>query len=252
MSVSHIQQGNKMKKIDIKKMAVTACLSTMMFAPLTHAANDGWYVGSYVGSFEVDDTAFTSNGVVAGVQSPRSVAIDSARDIGFGGSLGYRFKGNRFGAVRVEGEVQYSKHEVDAINFNGNVFQRSDDFVQGKIETLQAFVNVVQEFKGLSKGIRPYVGVGVGLSEFYGDFQYNPVLGAEIDDDDIGFAYQFIVGVDVDLSKRLTGFIDYHYIKGDSFDLDRTGGGAGGFSETSQNGDFDIDAFTIGVRYSFK
>ena len=60
------------------------------------------------------------------------------------------------------------------------------------------------------------------------------------------------VGVDVDLTKRLTGFIDYHYVKGDSFDLDRTGGGAGGFAETTQNGDFDIDAFTIGIRYSFK
>ena len=242
----------KKNTLNFKKIAVAACLSTVMVTPMAQAANDGWYVGASVGSYDVDDSTFSSNGVVGGVQSPRSVTVDSDSDIGFGGTVGYRFKGNKFGAVRVEGEFQYSKHDVETINFNVAEFQRSDGFVQGDIETTQLFVNVVQEFKGLSKGVRPYVGVGFGLSEFYGDFQYNPTLGAEIDDDDIGLAYQFFIGVDVDLTDRLTGFADYHFIKTDDFDLERTGGGAGGFSSTLQEGDVDLDVFTVGLRYSFK
>jgi len=241
-----------MKKHYLKKIIVAAGLSTLLTVPLAHAANDGWYVGSYIASFDVDTTSFTSDGIVNDVQSPRSVTIGSDSDVGFGGTLGYRFKGTQFGAVRIEGELQYSKHDVDSINFNGNVFQRSQGFVQGDIETTQVFVNAVQEFNGLSKYVRPYVGVGLGLSEFYGDFQYNPVLGAEIDDDDISLAYQFFVGVDVDLTKRLTGFVDYHFVGTDSFDLDRVGGGPGGGAQTSQEGDIDLDVFSIGLRYSFK
>jgi len=237
-----------------KGLAIAALSLAVAFASsTTYAANEGWYLGSSISSVDIDDTTISSNEVVNGVQSPRNITIDSDSDIGFGGSIGYRFKGNSLGAIRLEGELQYSKHDVEGINFNGNVFSDSTGTVEGDVEVLSAFVNISQEFNGLFPGVRPYVGVGIGISEFYGDFRYNPMLSANVDsEDDTAFAYQFFVGLDVDLTERFTGFIDYRFVEIDDIELDRFGGGPGGPATTSQEGDVELDALTIGLRYSFR
>lgn len=237
---------------NLKKIALVACIPALMASSPSFAAENGWYIGSYIGSFDVDDVALNSNSQVNGVQSSRNLAVGSDSDTGFGFTSGYRFEGSQFGAIRIEGELHYSKHDVDSINFNGNQFSESQGFVDGDIETTSLFINAVQEFDGLiSDKVRPYIGVGIGLTEFYGDFRYNPNLSARVDDDDTALSYQIFLGLDLDLTEKITGFIDYHFVKTDDFDLDRFGGGAGGPASTSQNGDIDLDALTVGLRYSF-
>jgi len=231
---------------------LTISLGLATVTSIGHAEQEGWYLGSSISSVDIDDTAFSSNGQVNGVQSPRNLVVSSDSDVGFGGSIGYRFSGNSWGGIRVEGEFQYSKHDVEQINFNGNVFTDSQGFVEGKVEALSGFINIAQEFGGLGV-VRPYVGIGVGLTEFYGDFRYNPNLSANVDsDDDTAFAYQAFVGLDVDFTDRITGFIDYRFVETDEIELDRFGGGAGGPALTSQEGEVELDAFTLGLRYSFR
>jgi len=236
----------------LKSAAYVSFLSAMVAAVPVHAANEGWYISNSIGSIDVDDVSLNSNGAVNGIQSPRNLTIGSDSDVAFGFAGGYRFKGTQFGAVRVEGELQYGRNDVDQINFNNNVFTADQGFVEGDIESTSLFVNVAQEFEGLAGSVRPYVGIGIGLTEFYGDFRYNPNLTANIDDDDIAFSYQLFAGIDVDLTERFTGFIDYHFVKTEDFELDRFGGGAGGPAQTSQEGDVELGIFSIGLRYSFK
>ena len=129
---------------------------------------------------------------------------------------------------------------------------RDRGFVEGDIETTSVFINIAQEFEGLASGVRPYVGLGLGLTEFYGDFRYNPNLAANVDDDDLAFSYQLFAGLDIDLTDRFTGFIDYHFVKTEDFELERFGGGPGGPSQTDQEGDLELGIFSIGLRYSFQ
>ncbi len=236
----------------LKKTASLAFLTAMVASNPVHAANEGWYVSSYIGSLDVDDVSLTSNDVVNGVQSPRNLTVGSDSDVAFGGALGKRFKGTKFGAVRIEGELSYARNDVSDINFNNNIFSDSQGFVEGDIESTSVFLNIAQEFNGLATGVRPYLGIGLGLTEFYGDFRYNPNLAANIDDDDLALSYQVFAGLDVDLTDRFTGFIDYHLVKTDDFELNRFGGGAGGPAETSQQGDIEVGLLTVGLRYSFK
>jgi len=247
------------KTKQVKSLMIAACSLTVAFSSITsHAAEEGWYVGSSISAVDFDDTTLTSNEFIGTALSPRSIEIESDSDIGLGGTIGYRFKGHSLGAVRVEGEFLYSSHDVDGIDFesgpvNPPQFDQSGVNVAGDIESISLFVNVIQEFNGLFPGVRPFVGVGVGISEFYGDFQYNPVLGASVDsEDDIGLAYQFFVGIDVDITKKFTGYVSYRTVGVEEVELDRFGGGVGGIAtETSQEGDVDFDAFTVGLRYSF-
>jgi len=236
----------------IKATASLALLVSMTALSPTYAANEGWYISNYIGSIDVDDVSLNSNELVNGVQSPRSLTISSDSDVAFGFAGGYRFQGSQFGAVRLEAELQYAKNGVEQINFNNNVFNSSQGFVEGDIESTSLFLNVAQEFNGLATGVRPYIGVGLGLTEFYGDFRYNPNLTANVGDDDLALSYQVFVGVDVDLTDRFTGFVDYHFVKTEDFQLDRFGGGAGGPAVTSQEGDVELGLFTLGVRYSFR
>ncbi len=238
---------------NLKAMTIAiAGLTASVMSTSSFAANDGWYLATTLSTVDVDDTTFSSNGLVNGVQSPRSLEVSSDSDVGLGGSIGYRFKGNSWGGIRVEGELQYSKHDVEGINFNGNIFSASQGFVEGDVEALSVFVNIAQEFEGLGR-IRPYVGVGIGITEFYGDFRYNPNLTANVDsDDDTAFAYQAFAGFDVDLTERFTGFIDYRFVETGDIELERFGGGAGGPALTIQEGEVELDALTIGLRYSFR
>jgi len=213
----------------------------------SQAAEPGWYLGSTLSSIDVDDAQFNSNSL-----GPRNLTINSDSDVGFGGSVGYRFAGNSLGGIRLEGEFLYSEQDVEQINFNGNVFNQSQGSVDGEIEVLSGFINIAQEFDGLGY-LRPYVGVGIGITQLEADFAYNPNLTANIDsDDDTAFSYQAFVGVDVDLSDRFTGYIDYRRIETDDLELNRFGGGAGGPATTLQEGEIEVDAITVGLRYSFK
>ncbi len=202
------------------------------------SAHAGWYTESSIFQSDVDDTSLTSDG--------RDVEAELDEEIGFSTAVGYKFKGHSLGAVRVDLEYLNTDNDNEEINFNGNIFNGSA--VGGSLETEALFLNVIQEFNTGSPYI-PYVGVGVGLVNVDSDLRYGPV--ANISDDDTVFGYNFVVGLDVKLSKKFTGFIEYRYLETNDVDLDRLGGGPGGLAVTSQSGDIQIDTIGVGLRYSF-
>ncbi len=205
---------------------------------LSSAQAGGWYTESSIFQSDVDDTSLTSTG--------RDVEAELDEDIGFSTAIGYKFKGHSLGAVRVDLEYISTDNDNDEIDFNGNIF--TGDAVGGSIETDSLFLNVIQEFKTGTAYV-PYVGVGIGFVNVDSDISYGPV--ANITDDDTVFGYNFVVGLDVKLSKKFTGFVEYRYLETNDVDLDRFGGGPGGLLETSQSGDIQIDTIGVGLRYSF-
>jgi len=226
------------KKLLMNRNAIAIFTFVGVQAMSIASAQAGWYTESSIFQSDVDDTSLTSEG--------RDVEAELDEDIGFSSAIGYKFKGHSLGAVRADLEYIRTDNDNDGIDFNGNIF--SGSAVGGSIETNSLFLNVIQEFN-TGTAYTPYVGVGVGFVDVDSDLSYGPV--ANIRDDDTVFAYNVVVGLDVKLSKKFTGFVEYRYLETNDVDLDRFGGGPGGILETSQSGDVQIDTIGVGLRYSF-
>ena len=75
--------------------------------------------------------------------------------------------------------------------------------------------------------------------------------GANINDDDNVFGYQFMVGSSLLLTENFDLFVEYRRTYADDLELDRRGGGPGGLAVTKQETDYESDAFLAGVRFRF-
>ncbi len=227
------------KKTCSKKSITLALLITGMQAAAIAPAQADWYVESSIIESDLSDSSLVSTG--------REVNGTFDSDIGFAGAIGYTHSENSLGALTLEAEYLSTQNDTSTINFNGNDFSGSN--VAGSIETQSIFINAIQSFG--DGAVIPYVGVGLGYSQVESDIAYNPTLSARINDDDNTFSYQFIAGLNVPFSDNFTGFAEYRYVDFGDVELSRTGGGPGGVATTTQSGDIDLDAFAIGLRYTY-
>ncbi|UTW44971.1 porin family protein [bacterium SCSIO 12696] len=228
-----------------KKILLTAIASGLMIAGNSALASDdeGVYASINYGIYDIDSVDANSDG--------RNVAADFDDDNGFGLAVGYQFKGNSWGNVRVEFEYQNYDNDAEVVNFNGNVFTRGAGTVAGDVEVDSYMVNVTQELAQWDK-FTPYVGIGLGIQDIDANFQYNPTLGASINDSDTVFAYQAFLGLDYSITEPLKAFVEYRFQGTEDADLTRAGGGPGGFQLTVQDSDFDTsDSILLGLRYHF-
>ena len=93
------------------------------------------------------------------------------------------------------------------------------------------------------------MGVGLGYVDVDSDLSYAP--GANINDDDGAFGYQFQIGSSLLLTDNFDLFAEYRRTFADDLKLDRIGGGPGGLAVTRQETDYESDAFIAGVRFRF-
>lgn len=227
-----------------KKLLHPAVISSLLMATGLAAGNaaadTGWYGEISVLSADVSDTSLTSTG--------RDVNAAFDTDAGFSAAVGYSYEGNSLGNVRVELEYVATDNDTESVNFNGNNFPANGQAVGGGIETQSVFINLTQTFD-TGSSVTPYVGVGIGFTEVDSDITYGPT--ANITDSDNAFSYQVQAGVDVAFTEQLSGFAEYRYVAVDDLDLNRFGGGPGGVQNTTQTGDLDYSAISLGLRYSF-
>ena len=173
---------------------------------------------------------------VAGAQAhaqERSWYVRGDLGGGFNGQFdknrGLDLKDSAFGAagvgydlgngLRFEGEMTYTKADVEKAS--------------GDASTLGGFANVVYDFNTPGR-VKPFVGAGVGVARVKLD-------SGPVDDSDTGFAYQAKAGVSYKVNARLTAEAAYRYQRVDDLKF-----GSGGYGA---NGDFDTQAFTVGLRY---
>ena len=238
-----------MNRIFIKNTRKTAYLASIAAGLLVSAGtalasdDEGVYASINYGIYDLDSVSANSPG--------RSVNATFDDDGGFGFAVGYQFAGSAWGNVRVEFNYENFDNDAETVNFNGNPFSRNGGTVAGDVEVDSYMLNVTQELAQWDK-FTPYVGIGLGIRDIDANFQYNPTLGASINDSDTVFAYQAFLGLDYSISEPLKAFVEYRFQDSEDADLNRAGGGPGGFQQTVQDSNFDTsDSISLGLRYHF-
>ena len=238
------------------KKTVLPILAMSLLPTIVSAASDNpWYVGVSVESADVDDINTESTAAVAGVV--RRIDVESDSDTGFAVKVGKTLftseNGNEFSL-----ELSYasSDHDVENIAFMGNDFLASDGRSEGSIEIDTLLLRAVYQFDLGS--VKPYVGLGIGEVDLTVDGRYAASVGSTgqavppfITGDDSATAVQYRLGVEYSISSNMGVFIEYTATDVDDIEFSRRGGGPGGLATTTQEGDFDIDTFGIGLNYRF-
>jgi len=163
------------------------------------------YGGVSFGSSWLNTGAFDSYefcGCTAPTFDPYNVPMEWDTETGhtIGGGIG-KYSG-LWGGSRFELEYSYLSNQVDRLQWAG--FDMPADFT---LETKALMVNYLKEVPlGCATG---YFGGGLG----YAWTSMHGTTGTvEYNDRDGGFAWQFIAGIDVPITERLTFFTQYRYM----------------------------------------
>jgi len=172
--------------------------------------------------------------------------------------LGYRFNPN----WRVELEGGYRGGDVSrirAVTGPNGVCNLSPAIgpcysPEGDITSTTVMANVIYDFGSAYWGLRPFVGLGVGVNhvntEVVGALRNNRGVAFAADDSSTEFAAQAIAGVSWALSDRANIDLTYRYLTGDaSFD---TNVSVASYDQGVFEGDYDHShTWTLGLRYAF-
>lgn len=184
------------------------------------------YISANLQSVHVGDTFFD--------YSPADVGIEAEVEPGFGIgiSAGARF----FKYFRLEEEFTYRKSEIDsAVVTIGGV--GLSGLLNGSVSSYSFMTNGYFDWENKTR-FTPYIGAGLGLSKV------KMKDGLLVDDSDVVFSYQALLGVSYDFDKNHGAYLGYRY-----FDTNKG-------SYTSNVGadlsaDYSFHAFEIGYRYTF-
>jgi outer membrane protein OmpA-like peptidoglycan-associated protein len=205
-----------------KTIMALVCMGALVFGSTLAAANDkGLYIGGAGGlNFLTED-------------SDLNAAEAEFEDFNWAvsGALGYAL-GN---GLRLETEVGYRPNDVDNIT---GVAGGSGD-----VDVLNWMFNALYDLDYWNLPVKPYVGAGIGIAHV--DFDgVTPVAGSTINDSDIGFAFQGIAGLSLDLTENLAATLDYRHLRVPHVSFNTNGG-------TNVDSDYATNQIMIGLRYTF-
>ena len=178
-------------------MKIRKIPAAVFAAVLLVAAGDASAQSFYAGAYGGVNYGHESDVSVDGVSGYN---IDT--DIGYtvGGFVGYDF-GNSF---RLEGELSYRRNGLDSFSLGGSSVP-----MEGDASALALMMNGLYDFDSGS-ALTPHIGGGVGVARFSViDARPVGIPDPPTSEDDTVFAYQFIVGVNYELSPTSTFFVDY-------------------------------------------
>lgn len=207
-----------MKKIFLAIGVVAVLLA--LHGP-SRAQSEGPYIAGAIGLSLPADVDVTGNGVNTTLSSKR----------GFGTSVAI---GNSYGKnVRAEAELNFRRSSVNSVSGGEG---------SGDTSALGFMLNGFYDFD-IGSAWRPYLGIGAGgASVSYNNV--SPVSGARIDDRDMVFSYQGIVGASYKVNDRTDFFTDYRYVGTSGLDLQTD-------SSVKVNSDSREHRVMIGLRWSF-
>lgn len=145
--------------------------------------------------------------------------------------------GTQINQLRIEGQVQYAENDLDEIRAGSVVANASGDI------SVTAFTANAIWVLAPQQKFHPYIGAGAGFAEV----ALNDVSagGTKVaDDSDTVFAYQLMVGVEVDVAPRAALYAGYHYLATADPEFQDVGGSNFEAEYASHN-------IAVGLRYSF-
>ena len=229
-------------------LLIGSALATVMAAGATtaDAASPGWYVSGSVGANWVDDDSFATPFSFSRFYTTSATTLAGNIDYDTGwalmGAVGYRF------AEPWRVELEFSSRWNDlSSHFSGSIYSAS---ITGDVQTTALMANVAYDLN-IAERLNLTLGGGVG----YGWVDYSANFAASFttafstttyttrgsfSDDDSGFAYQLIAGLDFEVSDTTDLFVEYRYF------------GVNDDSNSLLNGIDDYNASTVlvGVRAS--
>jgi opacity protein-like surface antigen len=175
----------------MKRGILVALVSTV----LLFAAAQAFAAGPYYAGLEVGAVWLADSQVNGGIKGEASF------DMGWGLGLvgGYDFK-----TFRLEGELVYRKSDADKFTALGSAAGMSGEYTNTAL-----MVNAYYDFKTLSPSVIPYLGIGAGGANVSANFTVDG--DRVVDEKQIVFAYQFVVGVAFPVSKELAIDLNYKY-----------------------------------------
>lgn len=205
----------------ISRKALLLAAAAIALPSASALADEGWYVSGAGGLNFPLDSSIRGGGI------NNTAELD--RGWGASGALGYKTPGG----MRLEGELGYRTSEFDSLN---NVA------VGGDADVWNLMANAIYDFD-VGSSLYPYVGAGIGVARADWDTDA-AVGGVQIDDDDMGFAYQAIFGLGYALSNQLTLTADYRFLGVPDLDLSST---AGARIDT----EYHSHSLMVGLRFAF-
>ncbi|MFN9541867.1 MAG: OmpA family protein [Alphaproteobacteria bacterium] len=231
----------------------------------TNAHQQGWYVGLEAGANWIGDNDFSvSNGGYANgigeVKLTSLPAINSGSldfDTGWAGfaTFGYGFENN----WRIEVEAGYRSNDFkatvgygyapmtevaapylgDVLIYNGQP-NHSLQTASGTLDEWTAMVNFIYDIPVAEK-IDLSIGIGVGVG-----VDFSNIEAAGFEDSDTNFAYQAIVGLSYQVTKRLDLTLTYRYLNVDAPSYSET---LNTVAYTAGLDDIEKQSVTVGLRY---
>lgn len=240
------------------KTLLAAGLAAAIALPSAAQAQESsspWYFGINFNVVDVDDVDSLSTEAVAGVD--RNLVVDTDTDTGFGIKFGRKLftssAGHRFSV-----ELSYNElsTDVDAIVFQGTLFEADLGAAAGEIETETILLRALYQFE--TGAVDPYIGIGVGQTDLDIEAVYGgsaaSVPGTQppfaFNGDD-AFSIQFRVGAEYSFSDRFGIYLEYTRTETDDIEFQRLGGGPGGLALTTQEADLDADSINFGFNFRF-
>ena len=176
--------------------------------------------------------------------------------------LGYRFNPS----WRVELEGGYRSGDIGRIRHStGSVPSGVCNFTpatgpcfspEGDVESTTLMANVIYDIGGEYWGVRPFVGLGVGVNrvatEFVGSIRGQRGVSIAADDSSTKFAAQAIAGLSYAVGDRANIDLTYRYLTGDFEYATSTSSALAVNNYGTFEGDYDDShTVTLGLRYAF-
>ncbi|MDX1921555.1 MAG: outer membrane beta-barrel protein [Alphaproteobacteria bacterium] len=170
--------------------------ASMAFDPTTSSP---WYLAIRSGLTIPQGTSFNFGGS----------KVEQEFETGWqlGTAAGYEFKSfNSWLAPRAEIELTYDQALVDSHKIGATKF--TDPAAYGFVRSLDLMANGYLDFRA-NRYLSPYLGGGIGLG--YSDFDRlgTGPTGVVMDDNDVGFVWQMMAGLGINLSN--SSMVDFGY-----------------------------------------
>jgi opacity protein-like surface antigen len=176
-------------------------------------------------------------GLSTGVVLPNSSSLNDVNgttsDVSYNPGLSVSgFVGHELGmGLRLEGEVNYNRTDLDKINTAGNIHK-----LNAELWSIGLFANTYYDFI-ISNAFKPYIGAGLG-------FKSVNMSGATVgdarlwdSDRDTVFAYQVGFGYSAKMTRDMAFDMGYRYQGTEKFRIDR------------MTSDFSSHNIVFGIRY---
>lgn len=216
-------------------------------------AETPWYVSASYNFADTDSVRSTSGTSPGG--ATRAIGLELDDEDGFSIGIGRTVYQNDAGRVNIE--IVYEDLETDISNiiFNGTNFSSSAGRANGSTDISTFSIGANYELK-LGK-FTPYAGIAFGNTDVDISGNYGGSIGSPggtppflTGGDDVN-SFIYKVGASYKITNNVDVFAEYKVTEADDIEFTRIGGGPGGLATTRQEGDFEIEGFSLGLKYRF-